>query len=98
MLIVTGAIVAKPEGLSALIEAARLHVHRSRTEPGCISHHFHADLDDPHRMFFYERWESLAALRTHVDQPGTKALMTAVREHAATIDPLEVYDSMAIRP
>jgi len=98
MLIVTGAIVARPETLDILLAEARRHVAQSRTEPGCLLHSFHQDGEDPLRLFFYEEWESMAALTTHFAHPGARRLMAAVREHAASTEPLAIHEAVAIRP
>ena len=96
MLIVTGAIVAKPEGLDALLDAARVHVAQSRTEPGCIAHHFHVDVENPCRIVFWERWDDLPALTTHFEQPGTVKLMEAVRAHSESTEPLEMFEASPV--
>jgi len=84
MLVVTGTVTAKPDTFEALLEAALAHVARSRLEPGCLTHSVHIDAEDPLRLFFYEEWADRAALDTHFEQPGSGALMAAVRELAAS--------------
>ena len=63
MLIVTGSVTARTDTFEALLEAALAHVARSRTEPGCLIHSVHVDCEDPMRLFFYEEWEFMAAVR-----------------------------------
>jgi len=40
-------------------------VHRSRSEPGCISHAVHVDCENPLRLVFFEQWADRAALLAH---------------------------------
>ena len=71
MIVVTGVIVARPETVDQLVEASLDHVHRSRTEPGCLAHHVHVDVEDPLRLVFIERWADRAALDEHFRQVGS---------------------------
>lgn len=98
MLIVTGAIVARPDTLDLLLAEAQRHVAQSRTEPGCLLHSFHQDGENPLRIFFYEQWESRDALRAHFAHPGARQLMAAVREHAAAAEPLAIHEATEVRP
>ena len=93
MIIVTGAVVARPDSLGALTEAALAHVRRSRAEPGCVSHAVHVDAENPLRLFFFERWSDLAALKTHFAQPGSAAFMGAVRTLSASSETIEILDA-----
>jgi quinol monooxygenase YgiN len=80
MIIVTGAVTARPDRFEDLLEACLAHVTRSRTEAGCVSHSVHIDAENPLRLFFYEQWESMEALKTHFRQPDANAFMIAMRE------------------
>ena len=84
MLIVTGSVTARPETFEALLEAALEHVHRSRLEPGCLSHAVYIDAENPLRLFFYEEWEDRAALDAHFAVPESLAYMRISRELAAS--------------
>jgi quinol monooxygenase YgiN len=92
MIIVTGSVTARPDSFDALRQASLDHVRRSRTEPGCISHAVHADCDDPLRLFFFERWQHMAALKEHFRQPGSAEFMTLVRSLAAASEAVAVYE------
>ncbi len=83
MIIVTGSVTARPETFDELRQASLDHVHRSRTEPGCISHSVQVDCENPLRLFFFERWSDMAALKTHFVQPGSGQFMASVRSLAA---------------
>ena len=72
MIVVTGSVTARQE---AFEEARRLsleHVHRSRTEPGCISHAVHIDCENPLRLVFIEQWADRAALLAHFAVPASR--------------------------
>lgn len=83
MLIVTGSVTARAESFQALRQAALDHVHRSRTEAGCITHSVQVDCEHPLRLVFYEEWADRAALDVHFAQPGSASFMAAVRELSA---------------
>ena len=67
----TGSVSGSDDTIDALVEAALVHVRRSRTEPGCLSHHVFRDAEDPYRLFFFERWADRAALDAHFAVPGS---------------------------
>lgn len=92
MLIVTGVIRSAPEQAEHLLAAALAHVHRSRSEPGCIEHRVHRDCEDPARLFFFERWASREALQAHFDQEGSKAFMREMRALASERDGPHVWE------
>ncbi|MGY3445958.1 putative quinol monooxygenase [Bradyrhizobium sp. USDA 4473] len=56
MIVVTGNITARPETFDEVRRLSLAHVHRSRTEPGCISHAVHVDCENPLRLVFFEQW------------------------------------------
>lgn len=91
MLIVTGAVTARPETFDALLRAALDHVARSRVEPGCLSHSVHADCENPLRLFFFEQWADRPSLDTHFAQAGSQAFMHAVGELAAGGSDLQIF-------
>lgn len=83
MIVVTGALTARPETLAALTARCIAHSAHSRGEPGCIVHTVHADCEDPLRLFFYEVWADRAALLAHFQVPQSHAFMREVRALAA---------------
>lgn len=83
MVIVTGEILARPDTLDALIAICIEHSRRSRAEPGCVSHDSFVDTENPLRIFFFERWSDMAALKAHFDVPESNAFMRQVRALAA---------------
>ena len=97
MIIVIGAVTARTDSFDALRDASIAHVHRSRTEDGCISHSVQVDCDNPLRLFFFERWRDMAALKAHFAQPGSATFMAAVRDLAASSEAIEMYEAEPAR-
>jgi quinol monooxygenase YgiN len=55
MIVVTGSVTARPDSFDEVRKLSLEHVHRSRGEPGCISHAVHADCENPLRLVFFEQ-------------------------------------------
>lgn len=96
MIIVTGSVTARADSFDALREASLAHVHRSRLEDGCLLHSVQVDCENPLRLFFYEQWRDMAALKTHFAQPGSHDFMRAVREHGETSEAITLFEAAAI--
>jgi quinol monooxygenase YgiN len=93
MLIVTGSVTAHPDTFERLVEVSLEHVRRSRTEPGCVSHAVHVDLEDPRRLFFFERWADRAALDAHFSVPATRQYVRELRTLAKASDGPAIYEA-----
>ena len=93
MIIVTGAVTARPDSFEALLEVSLDHVARSRLEPGCLSHAVHLDCENPLRLVFFEEWADRDALRAHFKQPGSLDFMGSVRDLAAASTPMRIYEA-----
>jgi quinol monooxygenase YgiN len=96
MIVVTGSVTAKPETFSEVQKLSLEHVHRSRTEPGCISHAVHVDCEDPMRLVFFEQWADRAALLTHFAVPASRNFVHALQGLAAAATTIEIYDASKI--
>jgi quinol monooxygenase YgiN len=95
MVIVTGSILGTDESIDELIRLSLEHVRRSRTEPGCLSHAVHRDVENDNRLVFVERWVDRAALDVHFAVPESGAFVEAATALAAeppTIDIDEVVE------
>lgn len=88
--IVTGSIVTSPERMDELIGAALAHVRRSRTEPGCLEHGVYRDVEDPDRLFFFERWTDRVSLDAHFSVTGSGEFLAAVSTLAVGRPTLEI--------
>lgn len=93
MVIVTGEIVARPETRDALIALGLEHCRRSRAEPGCVSHDLFVGVEDPLRLFFFERWTDRAALRAHFAVPESGDFMRRVQALSARVSGPEIRDA-----
>jgi quinol monooxygenase YgiN len=69
------------------------HVHRSRTEPGCISHSVHVDCENPLRLVFIEQWADRAALTAHFAVPASRNFVRALGPLAAGVPTIDIYDA-----
>lgn len=96
MIIVTGGATVRADCLAEAFAEAKLHVARSRKEDGCIHHSVHIDADDPLRLFFYEEWRDMAALRQHFAVSDSVAFVTALHTMSERIDPIRIFEAEAI--
>jgi quinol monooxygenase YgiN len=55
MIVVTGSVTARQDSFDQVRKLSLEHVHRSRGEPGCISHAVHIDCENPLRLVFFEQ-------------------------------------------
>ena len=93
MILVIGRVTAKPDTFVEMLRVSREHVHRSRKEPGCISHDVSIDADDPRTLHFIERWADEAALKTHFRVPESRAMWKRLQELAADPGAMHIYES-----
>ena len=71
-------------------------MHRSRTEPGCISHAVHVDCENPLRLVFFEQWADRAALLTHFAVPASRDFVRSLQSLAAAATTIQIYDATAV--
>jgi quinol monooxygenase YgiN len=93
MIVVTGSVTAKPDTFDEVRRLSLEHVHRSRSEPGCISHAVHLDCENPLRLVFFEQWADRAALLTHFTVPASRDFVRALQSLAAAATTIEIYDA-----
>ncbi len=97
MIIVTGTVTAKPETVAEMTRAALEHVHRSRKEPGCISHEVAVDAEDRLRLVFVERWEDAGVLKAHFAVPESRAFWRLLQSLAAEPGAMHIYEASRIK-
>src|ERR1700744_5723360 len=97
MILVTGRVTAKPDTVAEMLRVSREHVHRSRREPGCISHDVSVDADDPLTLHFIERWADEAALKVHFRVPESRAMWQTLQSLAADPGAMQIYDAGEIK-
>jgi quinol monooxygenase YgiN len=78
VVIVTGSVVARDEHVDEVERLSLEHVRRSRTEPGCLLHSVHRDVEDRRRFVFLEHWADRSALLTHFGVPASGVFVEAV--------------------
>lgn len=93
MIIVTGSILARADSLDELLRLSLEHVRRSRSEPGCLAHAVHQDVENPLHLVFAEEWADRAALRTHFAVPASRTFAKAVNALAAEPPTMHLYDA-----
>ncbi|MGH6742965.1 MAG: putative quinol monooxygenase [Bradyrhizobium sp.] len=96
MIVVTGSVTARPASFEEVKKLSLEHVHRSRTEPGCISHAVHADCENPLRLVFIEQWADCAALLAHFAVPASRDFVRALRTLAAGATDIQIYDAQML--
>src|SRR5947208_11894946 len=96
MIVVTGSVTAKQDSFDAVKKLSLEHVHRSRTEPGCISHAVHIDCENPLRLVFFEQWAGRAALTAHFAVPASRDFVRSLQSLAAAATTIELYDAHKI--
>ena len=93
MIVVTGSVTARQDTFDQVRKLSLEHVHRSRKEPGCISHAVHIDCENPLRLVFFEQWTDRAALLAHFAVPASGETVRALRSLSAAPATLEIYDA-----
>jgi quinol monooxygenase YgiN len=93
MIIVTGSVRARTDTLDEMLAVSLEHVRRSRTEPGCLLHSVHRNVEDPSIVVFLEHWEDRAALAAHFAQPGSLAFVTTVTALATERPTITIYEA-----
>src|SRR6202042_3709438 len=93
MIVVTGSVTAREDSFGEVRRLSLEHVHRSRGEPGCISHAVHVDCENPLRLVFFEQWADRAALAVHFAVPASGEFVRALRSLATGAATLELYDA-----
>jgi quinol monooxygenase YgiN len=97
MLIVSGDVTARADSLEQMLKASLEHVHRSRQEPGCISHDVSVDAENPLRLMFFERWQDEAALKIHFAVPASRAFWKLLQTLAAEPGAMHIHDAREIK-
>jgi quinol monooxygenase YgiN len=93
MIVVTGSVTARQDSFDEVRRLSLEHVHRSRTEPGCISHAVQVDCENPLRLVFFEQWADRAALLDHFAVPASREFVKSLQSLAAAATTIELYDA-----
>ena len=93
MIVVTGSVTARQDSFDQVRKLSLEHVHRSRTEPGCISHSVQIDCENPLRLVFFEQWADRAALLNHFAVPASRDFVKSLQALAAAATTIELYEA-----
>jgi quinol monooxygenase YgiN/predicted enzyme related to lactoylglutathione lyase len=93
VLLVTGSVTVRPDAIDEAVGIALEHVHRSRTEPGCLLHSVHRDVEDPNRLVFLEHWQDRAALDQHFVVPESGRFVEQLAALAVEAPTMEIFDT-----
>jgi quinol monooxygenase YgiN len=91
VVIVTGSVRAEEAHVEEVERLSLEHVRRSRSEPGCLLHSVHRDVEDPRRFVFLEHWADPESLRRHFAVPASGRFVEAVSALAAETPSLSVF-------
>src|SRR5258708_1102927 len=91
MIVVTGSVTARQDSFDEVRRLSLEHVHRSRDEPGCISHAVHVDCENPLRLVFLEQWADRAALLAHFAVPASHDFVRSLQSMAAAATTIDLY-------
>lgn len=94
MIIIIGSVTIRDETLDEALRISQEHVNRCRIEAGCINHGVHIDNEDPNRLVFVERWESMEQ-HFQVTEPAEFA--GKIAELASVAPTMELYHSASIQ-
>ena len=97
MVVVLGSALISDRRVADALELSLKHVHRSREEPGCISHRVSVDAEQKNRLNFHEEWESLADLHEHFRVEPSVKFAAELSEMALEAPSLQVYEATRIR-
>lgn len=77
-LTVVAKVVAKRECLESVKNELLKLITPTRKENGCIEYNLHQDNEEPAVFIFYETWENLASLESHMNTDHFKNYVNAV--------------------
>ena len=97
MIIVTGSVKVRPDAVDDAVAVSLEHVRRSRSEPGCLLHSVHHDVEDPARLVFLEHWADRDALAAHFRVPASGDFVAALASLAVEPPTMEVYEAERTR-
>ena len=80
MYLVIAKLVARPERRQDLVDLLNQLVSTARTEPGCLTYTFTADIEDENSFISVETWTDRSALEVHLSSPALAQALTKVPE------------------
>jgi quinol monooxygenase YgiN len=98
MIVVIGSVVVRDGRIDEALRLSREHVHRSRAEPGCVSHAVHVDCENPSRLVFVEEWLDDASLKQHFKVPASRAFVAELGAMALEAPRMTIYAAERVGP
>lgn len=95
MVIVHGSVLIQEGKMEEAVQLSLEHVHRSRAEPGCISHAVHRDCENE-RLVFFEEWEDQASLQEHFKVPESRTFVERLTKLASAPPEMAIYDAQRV--
>ena len=91
MILITGHVILTPEHRERMIALGAEHSARSRSEPGCLAHNCHIDVENPDRLMFVEEWESIERVAAHFAVPASGAFVAEMRALSPQPPVIRIY-------
>lgn len=98
MIVLLGSVVIQPGRVEEALALSQVHVLRSRTEPGCISHAVYRDTENLQRLMFVERWADQAALQVHFSLAASRQFAQALTAMASEAPAMDIYSATLVQP
>lgn len=96
MIVVIGSFIAKEGQRDTALALSLAHVHRSRSEDGCLMFSVNIDAENANRFVFVEEWRDMAALKVHFKVPEFMEFASRLNELAESIAPLNIYEATVL--
>lgn len=93
MIIVMGSVIVDETNLAEALEQSRVHVARSRTEPGCVSHAVYEDPEVKGKLVFVEEWQDEESLAAHFQVSASNEFVKAVSALALEPPSMSIYSA-----
>tara|TARA_R110002094_G_scaffold54952_16_gene66039 strand:+ start:6305 stop:6613 length:309 start_codon:yes stop_codon:yes gene_type:complete len=96
MIIISASFTAPADNRAEIIALCAGHSAQSRAEPGCLSHHIHADCENPNRLFFHEEWRDAAAVAAHFAVPESGEFVKRLTELVGERPEIGIFRAEAV--
>ena len=97
MIVVAAKFTGKPENKDDILRLATGMVGPSTAEKGCISYLFYEQQPSNNQFFFFEEWESQAALEAHFQTSHFAEFMKQLPALIQGAPHVRIYDTSGFR-
>jgi len=98
MIIVLSSVQIQEGKIAEALRVTQEHVLRSRLEAGCLEYGVSVDAENPNRLVFTERWESMEALKAHFEVPASRDYVKAVGAVASAPAAVSLFQVSKVKP